>query len=271
MPQDLKLNSKYDGDKMPVIFVGHGSPMNAIQDNPFTASLAKLATDIAVPKAILVVSAHWLSRGTWVTRTESPRTIHDFRGFPQELFNVEYPAPGNPELAQHIQTLSTTPPIQGDDGGWGLDHGTWAVLRKMYPEAKIPVLQLSIDMTQPPEFHLEMGRKIKSLREQGVLIVGSGNIVHNLRAMDWDKQLQGYDWAIEFDQWSKSKLVDRDFKALTNDFMNTEAGRLSIPTPDHYYPMLYILGAADAKENLDFQFEGYDMGSISMRGFSFGK
>lgn len=274
MPQDLKsllnLITKHDGEKMPVVFVGHGSPMNAIEDNPFTESLAKLASDIAVPKAILVVSAHWLSRGTWVTRVERPRTIHDFRGFPQELFEVQYPAPGDPELAKYIQTLSSTPQIHGDDGGWGLDHGTWAVLRKMYPAANIPVLQLSIDMTEPPAYHFEMGRIIKSLRERGVLIVGSGNIVHNLRAADWNKPLQGFDWALEFDQWTKQKLEDRDFSALTNDFMKTQAGQLSVPTPDHYYPLLYVLGAADEKEKLGFQFEGHDLGSISMRGFSFG-
>lgn len=157
MSQDLNsllnLKTQHDGDKMPVVFVGHGSPMNAIEDNPFTESLAQLASQITPPKAILAVSAHWLSRGTWVTRMEHPKTIHDFRGFPQELFDVQYPAPGDPELAKFIQTLSTVPQIQGDDGGWGLDHGTWAVLRKMYPKADIPVLQLSIDMTQPPAFH----------------------------------------------------------------------------------------------------------------------
>ncbi|WP_081112081.1 4,5-DOPA dioxygenase extradiol [Bdellovibrio bacteriovorus] len=275
MPDQLKtllnLTSKQDGAKMPVLFVGHGNPMNAIQDNPFTQSLANLGNEIATPKAILVISAHWLSAGTWVTRMEKPRTIHDFYGFPQELFNVQYPAPGDPELAKQIQSLSNKPQIHGDDSSWGLDHGTWAVLRKMYPQADIPVLQLSIDMSEPPAFHFELGRTLKKLREQGVLIVGSGNIVHNLRRANWDKPLQGEDWAIEFDEWAKEKLVDRDFKALTEEFMKSTAGRLSVPTPDHYLPMLYVLGAADEKDELAFQFEGYDMGSISMRGFSLGK
>ncbi|KHD87727.1 MAG: dioxygenase [Bdellovibrio sp. ArHS] len=256
---------------MPVLFIGHGNPMNAIQENPFTQSLAQLGSDIAVPKAILVISAHWLSAGTWVTRMEKPRTIHDFYGFPQELFDMQYPAPGNPELAKQIQELARTPKIHGDDSAWGLDHGTWAVLRNMYPKADIPVLQLSIDMSEPGSFHFELGQTLKKLREQGVLIVGSGNIVHNLRRANWDKPLQGEDWAIEFDEWVKAKLLARDFKALTDDFAKNIAGRLSVPTPDHYWPMLYVLGAADEKDELAFQFEGYDMGSISMRGFSFGK
>lgn len=274
MPQDLKtlfdMNTKYDGVRMPVVFVGHGSPMHAIQDNSFTQSLAQLEKEIPKPKAILTISAHWLSAGTWVTRMPEPRTIHDFGGFPQELFDVQYPAPGDPELAKHIQTLSEHPKIQGDEN-WGLDHGTWAVLRKMYPEADIPVLQLSIDMSEPPSFHFELGKKLHSLREQGILILGSGNIVHNLRRADWDKASQGFDWAVEFDEWTKEKLLQRDFKSLTEDFMKTTAGRLSVPTPDHYLPLLYVLGAANEKEELDFQFEGYDLGSISMRGLSFGK
>ncbi|WP_374073961.1 4,5-DOPA dioxygenase extradiol [Bdellovibrio bacteriovorus] len=274
MPQDLKTlfdtSTKYDGTPMPVVFVGHGSPMHAIQDNSFTQSLAQLAKEIPKPKAILTISAHWLSAGTWVTRMSEPRTIHDFGGFPQELFDVQYPAPGDPELAKHIQTLSERPKIQGDEN-WGLDHGTWAVLRKMYPEADIPVLQLSIDMSEPPSFHFELGKKLRSLREQGVLILGSGNIVHNLRRADWDKTSQGFDWAVEFDEWTKERLLQRDFKSLTEDFMKTTAGQLSVPTPDHYLPLLYVLGAANEKEELDFQFEGYDLGSISMRGLSFGK
>lgn len=258
-------------EKMPVIFVGHGNPMNAIEDNAFTRSLGSLGQDLPVPKAILVVSAHWLSAGTWVTRMDQPKTIHDFRGFPQELFDVRYPAPGSPELAAHIQTLSTKRKIQGDDS-WGLDHGTWAVLNKMYPKADIPVLQLSIDMSESGEFHLELGKVLSSLREQGVLILGSGNIVHNLRHAAWDKPLQGYDWAHEFDSWVKNRLAVGDYKSLANDFMKTQAGVLSVPTPDHYLPLLYVLGAADAnRDELHYAYEGYDMGSISMRTFVLGK
>jgi len=275
MPDQLKsllnLDSKNEAPKMPVVFVGHGSPMNAIEDNTFTQSLSHLTKELPLPKAILVISAHWLSAGTWVTKMANPRTIHDFYGFPQELFDVQYPAPGDPELAKHIQKLSSRPQIHADENAWGLDHGTWAILRKMYPSAQVPVLQLSIDMSEPASFHFELGKTLKSLRQQGVLILGSGNIVHNLRRVDWNQPLQGADWAIEFDQWVKKQLQNRDFKSLTEDFMNTTAGRWSVPTPDHYLPMLYVLGAADENETLDFQYEGYDMGSISMRGFSFGK
>lgn len=259
-------------ERMPVIFVGHGSPMNAIEENKFTRRLGSLGHELPRPKAILCISAHWLSAGTWVTSMANPRTIHDFYGFPQELFNVTYPAPGNPDLAKYIQTLSEKPQIQGDHSAWGLDHGTWAVLRKIYPEADVPVLQLSIDMSEPPEFHMALGQKLRSLRDQGVLIVGSGNIVHNLRRIDWSKGQTGFDWAIEFDEWSKAKLLARDFRALTNDFDKTLAGTWSVPTLDHYLPLMYVLGATDPeKDALNFEFEGYDMGSISMRCLSFGK
>ena len=257
-------------EKMPVMFIGHGSPMNAIEENEFTRRLAKMGQGIAKPKAILCVSAHWLSAGTWVTAMDNPKTIHDFGGFPQELFDVNYPAPGKPELAELIAKMSQKPKIQMDSGGWGLDHGSWAILRKMYPDADVPVLQLSIDMSEPPEFHFELGKILRSLREQGVLIVGSGNIVHNLRRMDWHKSQQGFDWAIEFDEWAKEKLLARDFQALTKDFHKTMAGNWSIPTLDHYLPLLYVLGAADPdKDALKFDYEGMDMGSISMRCLTF--
>ncbi len=257
---------------MPVLFLGHGSPMNAIEDNRFTQRLTELGQELPRPKAILCISAHWLSAGTWVTRMDQPRTIHDFYGFPQALFDVQYPAPGSPALAEQIQKLTEKPKIHADDNVWGLDHGTWSVLRRVYPEADIPVVQLSIDMSEPPAFHLELGKILKSLREQGVLIVGSGNIVHNLRQVDWSKQSQGFDWALEFDHWVKGQIEKRDFQSLATDFMKTTAGRNSVPTPDHYYPLLYVLGAADVqKDELKFEFEGYDMGSISMRCLSLGR
>lgn len=266
----LDSKTKTDAAKMPAIFIGHGSPMNAIEKNRFSESWLKTGQRIGKPSCILCVSAHWLSAGTWVTHMEKPKTIHDFYGFPPALHAVQYPAPGNPALAEHIQTLTQKPKIQLDDKAWGLDHGTWSVLNQMYPQADIPVIQLSIDMSEPPSFHLELGRALKSLREQGVLILGSGNIVHNLRMISWDLAGRGFDWATEFDQWSKERLIARDFKALSDEIYKTEAGRLSIPTPDHYLPLLYVLGASDEKDELRFETEGCDMGSISMRSLSFG-
>lgn len=255
---------------MPVLFIGHGSPMNAIVENQFSALWSSIALGLPQPKAILCISAHWLSAGTWVTHMEQPKTIHDFYGFPQALFNVQYPAKGAPELAELIQSLSAKPKIHLDDNAWGLDHGTWSVLNQMYPKADIPVLQLSIDMSEPPDFHFEIGKKLRLLREQGVLILGSGNIVHNLRTIGWDLPGQGYDWATEFDEWTKEKLIQRDFQALALDYRKTKAGQMSVPTLDHYLPMLYVLGAVNDQDELKFNVEGCDMGSISMRSFTFG-
>lgn len=259
-----------DYPKMPVLFVGHGSPMNAIADNYFTQSWKALGQSFGKPKAILCISAHWLSAGTWVTHMVKPKTIHDFYGFPQELFNVQYPAPGDPKLAEDIQLLAKFPRIHLDDANWGLDHGTWSVLVQMYPEADIPVVQLSIDMSEPLSFHLELGKTLAALREQGVMILGSGNIVHNLRRLDWHNH-SGYEWAIEFDEWVKDKLLQRDFGALADEVLNTQAGQWSVPTPDHYIPLLYAVGASDPEDTLQFETEGLDLGSISMRSFSFGR
>ena len=257
---------------MPVLFIGHGSPMNAIQDNPFTHQLERLGQNLPTPKAILCISAHWLTAGTWVTQMSQPKTIHDFYGFPQELFDIQYPAPGDQALAKSIQSLSKRPIIHGDSSNWGLDHGTWAVLRKMYPQAQIPVLQLSIDMSEPPEYHLGLGQKLKLLRDQGVLILGSGNIVHNLRVIDWKKPGQGFDWALEFDQWVHSQIADGNFSEVAANFFKSKAGQLSVPTPDHFFPLLYALGAADPqKDDLKVEHEGMDLGSISMRCLSWGR
>lgn len=264
-------DNKVETPRMPVIFIGHGNPMNAVSENAYTHSLNLLGRDIPKPQAILCISAHWLTEGTFVTHMKRPKTIHDFYGFPQQLFEVQYPAPGNPELADLIQSISKKTKIQLDNESWGLDHGAWAVLCKIYPEANIPVLQLSIDMTKPPAFHFSLGQDLRSLREQGVLIVGSGNLVHNLRRVDWNKENEGSDWAIEFDEWVKDRLVARDFKSLIEDFHKSKAAQLSVPTLDHYFPFLYVLGAADEKDSLKFEFEGYDMGSISMRSFSVGR
>lgn len=256
--------------QMPVLFLGHGSPMNALADNEFTRTLKQLGKKIPRPKAILCVSAHWMSEGTWVTGTENPRTIHDFYGFPQPLFDVQYPAHGDPELAKKIQSSILPSKIHLDNEMWGYDHGTWSVLKHMYPEADIPLLQLSLYMERPAEYHFKTGQDLAKLREQGILIIGSGNIVHNLRKLNWDEQAKPHEWAIEFDEWAKEKLIKRDFKALQFDTGKSEAGRLSIPTPDHYYPLLYILGASSSSDEMKFEYEEIQNASISMRCVSFG-
>lgn len=257
-------------EKMPVLFLGHGSPMNALANNSVTQAFAQLGKTLPAPKAILVISAHWMTRGTWVTHMDQPKTIHDFYGFPQALFNVQYPAPGSPALADDIQKLVLDPQIGADDNEWGLDHGTWSVLKHVYPKADIPVVQLSLDMTKPAEYHFELGKKLQALRHQGVLILGSGNVVHNLRRISWEEQAKPFDWSVEFDEWIKAKSMDRDFKSIVSHATDTEAGKLSIPTPDHYYPLMYILGASDAKDQLHFDIEGIQNASISMRSFRFG-
>lgn len=250
---------------MPVLFIGHGNPMNAIRDTRFTRALGELGKQLPRPKAILCVSAHWMTKGTWVTHMRHPQTIHDFSGFPRELFAVQYPAPGDPEIAERISGNSADPKILADDDSWGLDHGTWSVLKHMYPAADVPVLQLSIDMVRPPEFHFALGAKLKHLRDEGVLILGSGNIVHNLRRVNFSDDAPPYDWAIEFDEWVKQRLLDRDYNSIVHDATGSTAGRLSIPTPEHWYPLLYTLGAADSAEDLSFEYEGIENASISMR------
>lgn len=255
--------------RMPVLFLGHGSPMNAISDNAFTRTLAGLGRRLPKPRAILCVSAHWMSEGTWVTGMSRPRTIHDFYGFPEELFAIQYPAPGDPEVARQVASTVTDPKVNLDREMWGLDHGTWAVLRHMYPEAQTPVLQLSVYIEQPAEYHYQVGQQLRALRDQGVLIVGSGNIVHNLRRIQWEENAKPYDWAIEFDEWVKRKLEVRDFQAFRRDLTCSEAGKLSVPTPDHFYPLLYVLGASDAEDELRFEYEEIQNGSISMRCLSF--
>ncbi len=255
---------------MPAIFIGHGNPMNAIADNAFTQMLSKLGKKIPKPKAIVCVSAHWLTEGTWVTGMQSPRTIHDFYGFPQALFDVQYPAQGSPEVANLICETVMDPKIQIDQEIWGIDHGTWSVLRHMYPKADIPVVQLSINHTQPFEFHFELGKKLQALRNQEILIIGSGNIVHNLRSIRWEENAKPFDWAVEFDEWIKSKLMERNFSPLIAEATKNESGKLSIPTTDHYIPFLYTLGASTQKDQLQFEYEGIENGSISMRCMSFG-
>ncbi len=257
-------------DRMPILFVGHGSPMNAIDNNSFTKTLNKLGDRLPTPNAILVVSAHWMTQGTWVTQMDNPKTIHDFYGFPKALFDIQYPAPGSREVAELVKSTVNTTKISGDENEWGLDHGTWAVLRHIYPKANIPVLQLSLDMTQGADYHFRLGQQLRKLRDKGVLILASGNLVHNLRAIRWEANAKSYDWAMECDEWMKSQLLQRNYEALVNDFHKTEAGRLSIPSLDHYFPLHYILGASISEEPMNFEYEEIQNGSISMRSLSFG-
>jgi 4,5-DOPA dioxygenase extradiol len=259
---------------MPVLFFGHGSPMNAIQDNAFTRTLTEVGKNLPKPKAILCISAHWTTQGTLVTSSDKPRMIYDMYGFPEELYKIKYDAAGDPKLAQRIQSNLNAKEkkldLQFDEGVWGLDHGTWSILKYLFPVANIPVLQLSLNMMKGPDYHLEIGKLLQFLRESGVLIIGSGNIAHNLRNISWDENEPSYDWAVEFDEWFKEKLIQRDFNALANDYNKTKAGQLSVPTLEHYLPIHYILGAAKANDELKFEFEGMQNASISMRSFRFG-
>lgn len=256
--------------RAPVLFIGHGSPMNAIADNEYTRMLQDLGRKLARPRAILCVSAHWMTEGTWITHQAQPRTIHDFYGFPKPLFDVRYPAPGDPALAEEIKTRITDISINLDDEQWGLDHGAWSVLRHIFPGADVPVLQLSLHMERDARFHYVAGRSLAKLRDLGVLIVGSGNIVHNLRLIKWDDDAASYPWASEFDTWVAEKLAARDDAALVHEARSSEAGRLSIPTPEHWYPFLYALGAADPAERAETIYEAMQNASISMRCVGFG-
>ena len=250
---------------MPIMFVGHGSPMNAIEANEYTNTWKKIGQEIPKPKAILCVSAHWLTTGTWVTAMDKPKTIHDFGGFPKELFAAQYPAPGSPEFAKETAELITKTKVGLDDHEWGLDHGTWSVLMPMFPKADIPVFQLSIDYAKPASYHYELAQELQKLRRKGVLILGSGNIVHNLGLIDWKGG--SYDWAIEFDNTAKTLIDKGDHQSLINYEKLGKAAQLSIPTPDHYYPMLYTLGLQNKNEQVHYFNDKTTMGSISMRSF----
>jgi 4,5-DOPA dioxygenase extradiol len=258
--------------KHPVLFIGHGSPMNGIEDNEFSRTWAKFGKEIPKPKAVLVVSAHWLTNGTHVTAMENPKTIHDFGGFPQALFDVQYPAKGDPELAKTTASLIHTTPV-GLDHEWGLDHGTWTVVRHMYPEADIPVLQLSIDYSKPAQYHFDLAKQLHDLRKKGVLIIGSGNMVHNLRMVAWDKLQEseyGYDWAIEMNSVFKEKIGNRDFQSLIDYEKLNAAAKLAIPTPDHYYPLIYTLALQEEKDEISFFNDRLVGGSLNMTSVKFG-
>lgn len=249
---------------MPVIFFGHGNPMNALNRNPYTESWAKLGGEIPKPKAIVCVSAHWYKTGTSVTAQKSPRTIHDFGGFPRALHEVRYPAPGDPALAMRVQELLAPVPVEMDLD-WGLDHGTWSVLCHAYPKADIPVIQISIDETQPPGFHYQLGRKLAPLREEGVLIMGSGNIVHNLHAYAWGKHpFEPYDWAVRFEEQVRGFLVQGHHEPLIAYESLGEDALLSVPTPEHYLPLLWTIALQKPEETFSFPVSGVDGGSVSM-------
>ena len=224
-----------NSDKMPVLFIGLGSPMNGIENNEFSNQWKKLGQSLPIPKAIVIVSAHWLTKGTWITAMKSPKTIHDFGGFPKELYDVQYNAPGSPELAQETKNMIKSVNAELDHD-WGLDHGAWTVTRRMYPDANIPVLQISIDINKPAAFHYQLGKELASLRTKGVLVIGSGNMVHNLGKIAWDKIDEvgfGYDWAVEMHQLFKSKITDNNHQALINYSSLSKSALQAVPTPDH--------------------------------------
>jgi len=255
---------KEEEKRMPVLFIGHGSPMNGIEDNEFSQRWEKMATEIPTPKAVLVVSAHWFTRGTHITAMEHPETIHDFGGFPKALFDVRYPAPGDPKLAKETASMVHST-IVNPTHDWGLDHGTWTVVRHMYPEAAIPVLQLSIDYSKGPHHHYELAKELEGLRKKGVLIIGSGNMVHNLGLVSWDMiKGGGYDWANEMNDKFKTLILNNDHSSLIEYERLGKEAMLAIPTPEHYLPLLYTLALKDKDETVTFFNDKAIGGSLTM-------
>lgn len=257
--------------KMPVLFLGHGSPMNAIEENEFVTGFRAIAKEIPKPNAILCISAHWETKGTFVTAMQNPPTIHDFGGFPKQLFEVQYPAPGSPDLAKETQSLITKTQV-GLDDKWGLDHGAWSVIKHLYPHADIPVIQMSIDYSQNPQYHYELAKEIKSLREKGVLVIGSGNIVHNLRMVEWKRlnEIFGYDWAIEANEKMKTYILKREHQELIDFRSQGKAFDLAIPTPEHYLPLLYSLALQDKNEGVILFNDKAVAGSLAMTSVKIG-
>lgn len=252
--------------RMPVLFLGHGSPMNAIEENQFVQGFRKAATEIPKPNAILCISAHWYTQGSFVTAMKMPKTIHDFYGFPKELFEVQYSAPGSPELAKETAELLLPIEIE-EDHNWGLDHGAWSVIRHMYPNADIPVIQLSIDHTRPTQYHYDLAKKLNTLREKGILIIGSGNIVHNLRLIDW-KNINtvgaGWDWAAEAREKTNNWLLDGNFQPIIDYQKQGTFLQYAVPTPDHYLPLIYTLGLKNSSDELSLFNDELIGGSLSM-------
>ncbi|MGE5395762.1 MAG: 4,5-DOPA dioxygenase extradiol [Candidatus Saccharibacteria bacterium] len=259
-------------DQMPVLFIGHGSPMNAIEENEFVNNWRVLGQTLPRPHAILVISAHWETSGTQVTAMERPRTIHDFGGFPQALFAVQYPAPGSPELAHEVKSIVKSADILLDQK-WGLDHGAWSIINRLYPNADIPVVQMSLDYYQTPGYHYNLAKELASLRHKGVLIIGSGNMVHNLRMVAWDKlnaDAYGYDWALEANEKMKQFILKGDHQSMINFRAQGRAFDLAIPSAEHFIPSLYALGLKEENEKIDFFNDKAVAGSLTMTSFKIG-
>jgi 4,5-DOPA dioxygenase extradiol len=260
-------------EKMPVLFIGHGSPMNVVLENDFTRHLTALGKKLPRPKAILVISAHWLTSGTRLTCNDKPETIHDFYGFPNELYKMKYPSPGAPEYARMVERWVRKAQVSCDPG-WGLDHGAWSVLHYMYPKADIPVFEMSLDYSpgewhrKTVQYHYDLAKELQPMREKGVLIIGSGNIVHNLEVIDFDNiDAKPYDWAVEFDEKIKSDLLSRHHEDLINYRLLSKNVLLAAPTLDHYLPMIYSIGLQERNESVEFTHEGFQHGSVYMRSF----
>jgi 4,5-DOPA dioxygenase extradiol len=253
--------------RLPALFLGHGNPMNAIADNEFTRALGRLAAELPRPQAVLVISAHWLTRGTHVLTAPVPRTIHDFSGFPEALYAVRYPAPGSPAGAGLVRELL---PEAVPDDGWGFDHAAWVVLRHMWPDADVPTFELSLDMSAPPQAHWDLGARLSALRDRGLLVMGSGNIVHSFAGADWDPDAIPHSWAMEFDGWVADMLLRGDGGALVHYDSAGPSARLSVPTNDHYLPLLYPAAMRTASDEISFPYTGIEMASMSMRCVRFG-
>jgi 4,5-DOPA dioxygenase extradiol len=267
-----KAESLKSTDKFPVLFIGHGSPMNAIEENEFVAGWRNVGKTIPGPNAILCVSAHWETRGTFVTAMEKPKTIHDFGGFPSKLFEVQYPAPGSQELAKETKSLIKKTEV-GLDEKWGLDHGCWSVVKHLYPDADIPVIQLSLDYFQSPQYHYDLSKELSSLRKKGVLIIGSGNMVHNLGMVSWEKIDEpgyGFDWAIEANEKMKKFILSNDHKSLIDYKQQGSAFNLAIPTPDHFLPLLYSLALKEENEKIEVFNDKAVAGSLTMTSIKIG-
>ena len=250
--------------RMPVIFFGHGNPMNALLRNAYTEGWRRIGNALPKPKAVLAISAHWYRPGTAVTAMPRPRTIHDFGGFPRELFEFQYPAPGSPELAQRVRELLQ--PVEVElDNDWGLDHGTWSVLSHVFPDVDVPIVQLSMDETQPASFHYDIAKQLAPLRDEGVLIIGSGNLVHNLQAYAWGRHpVEPFDWALRFEQQAREFLLQRNHQPLIAYETLSRDAMLAVPTPEHYLPLLYVVSLQQPDEHVSFPIEGVEGGSISM-------
>ncbi|MFI1773398.1 4,5-DOPA dioxygenase extradiol [Thalassobellus citreus] len=261
-----------NSQKMPAFFIGHGSPMNAIEDNEFVKEMKAQGLQLSKPKAIVVISAHWETKGTFVTAMQNPRTIHDFGGFPKELYEQQYPAPGHPILAKEISNLIQPKDTIGLDEKWGLDHGAWTVVKHLFPNADVPVIQLSIDYTKGASYHYELAQQLHQLRDKGILIVGSGNIVHNLGEIAWNKMNEnyGYDWAIEMNEKVKKCIFESNHQPIIDFTKQGNSFKLSIPTAEHYLPLLYTLGVKEDKENVSLFNDQYVGGSLSMTSVKIG-